>query len=363
MALLKKANTYYAYFRDLDGRQVKRSLHTGDRAVAEMREKAMKAEIQEVKFRAAIQRMRPDEPQITTAFPKKVPVQGEHQRGSIALEKMWELALTRRDLSVTHKKHWNSFIGRVGKQYADEITPQVALAYLEKHYNKGNGKTFNNVKSNLNTVFRLCLVEAGLPESPFAPIANRKVVDVEHHRNLTDEEIDLIMSAPNVAGYVRIMTMLSRWTTQRLETCARITPSMFDFEKKVFLINPGKNSRFKEWVCCPIFPALEEYIKPILELCASKNKPIVQYFNYPKKNDYFSAEFRELLIRLNIRDNENGKASFHSLRGTAITWLKENGVDREARRSITGHDSQEIEDVYARDIATISRLAMGWGKG
>lgn len=363
MALLKKANTFYAYFRDIDGRQVKRSLHTGDRAIAEIREKAMKEMIQEVKFRAACQRMRPDEPQITTAFPKPVPVAGEHQRGSVALVKMWDLALTRRELSATHQKHWKSFISRIGKRYADEITPKVALQYLEKYYNGGNGKTFNNVKSNLNTVFRMCLVEAGLSESPFAPIANRRVTNVEHHRNLTAEEIDRIMSSATVPGYVRIMTMLSRWTAQRLETCARMTPEMFDFEKKVFIIDPGKNARFKEWVCCPIFPELEEYIRPILELCAAKNKPIVQYFNYPKKNDYFSAEFRELLISLGIRDDSTGKASFHSLRGSAITWLKENGVDREARRSITGHDSQDVEDVYAKDIASISRLAKGWKKG
>ena len=263
-------------------------------------------------------------------------------------------------MSKTHKIHWKSFIDRIGVKYADQVTPKKALAYLERYYNKGNGKTFNNVKSNLNTVFRMCLVEAGLSESPFAPIANRRVTDVEHHRNLTAEEIDRIMAAPRVPEYVRIMTMLSRWTAQRLETCARMIPAMFDFEKKVFIIDPGKNARFKEWVCCPIFPTLEKFIKPILAKCKHPEVPIVQQFNYPKKNDYFSAEFRELLISLGIRDDSTGKASFHSLRGSAITWLKENGVDRETRRSITGHDSQDVEDVYAKDIASISRLAKNW---
>jgi integrase len=358
MALLKKANTWYAYFRDLDGRQVLRTLHTGDRDIAIVRERAMKDMIREVKFRAAIQRMRPDEPQITTAFPKKqAPSPGEHQRGGIALNKMWDLALTRRELSATHQKHWKSFISRIGKKYADEITPQVALAYLEKHYNKGNGKTFNNVKSNLNTVFRMCLVEARLSESPFAPIANRRVTDVEHHRNLTEEEIDRIMAAPSIPEYAKIMTMLSRWTTLRLESCARVTPSMFDFETLVFLIDPGKNKRFKEWVCVPIFPELEKYIKPILAQCENSEKPIVQNFGYPKKNDYFSEDYRKWLKELGVLDTPTGKASFHSLRGSAITWLKENGVDREARRSITGHDSQDTEDIYARDIKTISRIA------
>lgn len=362
MALLKKANTWYAYFRDIDGRQVKRSLHTGDRDIAIVRERAMKAMIDEVKFQAACAKFYPDKPQITTAFPKKqAPSPGEHQRGGIALAKMWDLALTRRTLSNTHRIRWQSFLDGIGVKYADEVTPAKALKYLEDNYNSGNGKTFNNVKSILNTIFRCCLVEAGLSESPFAPIMNKKVTDVEHHRNLTDEEIAKIMAAPSVPEYAKIMTMLSRWTTQRLETCARITPSMFDFETLVFLIDPGKNARFKEWVCCPIFPALEKYIRPILDQCKDPEKPIVQQFNYTR-DDYFSREYRNLLQSLGILDTASGKASFHSLRGRAITWLKESGIDREARRSITGQDSQEVEDIYAKDVVTISRLARSWKK-
>jgi recombination protein RecR len=102
---------------------------------------------------------------------------------------MWELALTRRTLSKTHRIRWQRFVERIGVKYADEVTPAKALKYLEDNYSGGNGKTFNNVKSILNTIFRCCLVEAGLSESPFAPIMNKKVTDVEHHRNLTDEEI------------------------------------------------------------------------------------------------------------------------------------------------------------------------------
>lgn len=357
MALRKKANTWYAYFRDINGKQIQRSLHTGDRDIAVIREKAMKAAIQEIKFQAAVNRFYPDRPQITTAFPPKKVAPGEHQRGGIALEKMWKLALTRRNLSKTHRIRWQRFVERIGCKYADEVTPAKALAYLEKYYSKGNGQTFNNVKGNLNSIFRCCLVEAGLSESPFSPIFKRIVTDIEHYRNLSDEEINRIMAAPSIPEYAKIMTMLSRWTTLRLESCARITPSMFDFETLVFLIDPGKNKRFKEWVCVPIFPALEKYIKPILAQCENSEKPIVKNFGYPKKNDYFSEDYRKWLKELGILDTPSGKASFHSLRGRGITWLKEQGINRDARRAITGQDSQDTEDIYARDIKTISRIA------
>lgn len=362
MALRKIHNTYYVYFKDIDGTQRTRSLHVTDRDAAEFLHKRFMNMLRAKRGELMIMKNFPERfenKEITTIAPEPILEEGEHRRGGIALSKMWELALTRRELSATHQKRWKSFISRIGVKYADQVTPAKALQYLETHYSNGNGKTFNNVKSCLNTIFRCCLVEAGLQSSPFEVIINRRVLDVEHHRNLTLAEVDRIMVAPNVPEYVRIMTMLSRWTTQRLETCARITPAMFDFERKVFIIDPGKTKRFRKWVCCPIMPELEAYIKPLLAKCKNAEKPIVSQFKYPAKNDYFSAEFRELLISLGIHDTETEKASFHSLRGTAITWFKEHGITGDALRSITGHSSQDIEDIYARDIATISRIARG----
>lgn len=298
MALRKIHNTYFVYFRDLDGKLKTRSLKTTDKNLAELYHRKYMRELQskkasQVLFRDFPERF-PKVPKLTTIAPVKETEPGEHQRGSIALAKMWDLALTRRPLSATHQKRWKSFVARIGVKFADQVTAGKALEYLEKYYNAGNGKTFNNVKSALNTIFRCCLVEAGLSASPFEPIINKRVMEVEHHRNLTLDEVDVIMSAPGVPEYIRIMTMLSRWTTQRLETCARITPEMFDFDRKVFIIDPGKTKRFKKWVCCPIMPELEKYIKPILSRCKKADVPIVSQFNYPAKNDYFSSEFREL---------------------------------------------------------------------
>jgi integrase len=364
MALRKIHNRYYVYFRDIDGTIRTRSLKVSDKDMAEKLHRQFMLKLQAKKGSLVIMQNFPeqfprDQVEIKSIAPEIPVTPGEHQRGGIAIAKMFDLALTRRELSLTHKKRWNTFEKNIGVKYADQVTPQKALQYLETHYNKGNGKTFNNVKSILNTIFRCCLVEAGLQQSPFEVIINRRVTDIEHHRNLTLDEVDRIMEAPGIPEYIRIMTMLSRWTTQRLETCARMTPEMFDFDRKVFIIDPGKTKRFKKWVCCPIMPELEKFIKPVLAKCKHVDQPIVKQFNYPAKNDYFSAEFRELLISLGICDGAREKASFHSLRGTAITWFKEHGVTGDILRSITGHETQDIEDIYARAIANVSQVAKG----
>ena len=45
------------------------------------------------------------------------------------------------------------------------------------------------------------------------------------------------------------------------------------------------------------------------------------------------------------------------MRGTAITWYKEHGIKGDDLRSITGHRSDDVEAIYARDIASLERIA------
>ena len=281
------------------------------------------------------------------------PLTSEPRRQRLRLSAMWDLALSRRSLSETHRILWGLFLRRCGMTYADQVTSQAALAYLEAHYSGGNGKTWNNTRAALNTIFRLCLVESGLAASPFQLVPQRRVEEVETHRNLTAEEFSRLFAA--APPQLQVLLMLSRWTTQRLETCARMTPEMFSFADLVFIIDPGKTRRFRKWVCCPIFPELEKYIRPLLPQC-QPGRPIASNFGR-LSNKKASEKCRELCRELGILDTAAGKASFHSVRGTAITWLKEHGIRGEELRSITGHTSTSVEDIYARDTATLAAIA------
>ena len=354
MALRKIHKTFYVYFRDLDGKLKTRSLKTTDPDLAKSLHADYMLQLQARRGRAVILR---DFPELAPPPDQSKPAPGSHQRGGIRISEMWECAIKKRDLSINHKKIWDNFTRKIGVKFADQITPAIALNYLESHYSKGNGKTYNNVKSALNTVFRCCLVEANLISSPFASIINKRVTEVETHRNLTLEEFSRLIKA--VPLHMQIVAMLSRWTTQRLETCLRITPDMLDFERKVFIIDPGKTRRFGKWVCCPIMPDLEEFLKPLLPKCKA-GLPMVKNFS-DWKNARYTNVFTKYFRQLEINDTSSGKASFHSIRGTAITWFKEHGVKGEELRSITGHASADVEDIYARDIASISRIAREFG--
>ena len=356
MALRKIRRGWYIYWKDEKGQHT-RSLKTRDEAAARAMHDEWLRMVDE--RRRMLGRFWLDEAEQGTQPPPAVPAPvqhpaGEHRRGGIAIADMWETALSRRALSRTHRIHWTRFVRNIGVKYADQVTPQLALAYLEKTYSGGNGKSYNNAKSALNTIYRCCLVDAKMDASPFAPIVNRRVTEVEHHRNLTAEEFDRAFNA--APPHFRLLMMLSRWTCQRLETCARMTPAMFDFSRKVFMIQPGKTARFKKWVCCPIMPPLEAFIKPILAQCIDRDAPILTRYTRRRCSD-LSCDFVKYLRSLGISDTDEGKASFHSIRGTAITWYKEHGIAGDDFRYVTGHASDAVEDIYARPVANLSRVA------
>ena len=345
------------YFRDMDGRQVCRSLKTHEKATALELHAQYMSRMRAAKGARVLAR---DFAQMMPAEPggPLMPPQSGHRRGGIRLADMWECAVKKRALGANHKKVWNKFLERIDVKFADLVTPQLALEYLNTFYAEGNGKTYNNVRSILNTVFRCCLIEANLSASPFATIMPRRVTEVESHRNLTLEDVDRIMEAGT--PLIRMMTMLSRWTTQRLETCARISPAMLDYERKVIIIQPGKTKRFNEWCCCPIMPDLEKFLESERKTWGMlpAETPLVQAYGYTT-NAALSLAFGRLLAKLGICDTAEGKASFHSLRGTGITWFKEHGIKGEDLRAITGHRSDAVEDIYARDIETASHIAKG----
>lgn len=349
MLRLKK-NTWYVVYRNAEGRVTSMSLGTKDKKVAqELHDQFM-----------AVRAAQKVSQKIRDRFPGFIPdplkpLVIKKEKPALRVDKMLEVALKKRDLSARHQREWKRFAGWCPVKYADEVTPAIAQEYLDRMFAGGNGKTHGNQKSMLNTVFRCCLVEAGMTVSPLASIVNRKVVERETHRNLTEEEIGRVLEASQMP--MKVLIMLSRWTAQRLETCCRITPEMFDFDRLVFVIEPGKTRRFKKWVCVPIMPELAAFIGPLLGEC-EPGQPIYKNFTANQYSAHYASKtFSQTLKRLGIRDTEAGKASFHSLRGSAITWFKENGVQREDLRSITGHASDAVEDIYARDIANLSRIA------
>lgn len=272
---------------------------------------------------------------------------GLHQ---LAISEMWETALKYRQLSYTHKITFERFARKIQVKYADQVTPSMALDYLERNYSKGNGKAFNNNKTILNTIFKLCLIDANLKASPFEKILNRRVNKIESHRPLTKDEYEKIMNSDD--KLCCLMACLSWYTGMRLETCARVSGAMIDFEDNSLTITPGKTSRFKRSVYIPIHKNLMDYLKTNFEF--NETPFSVQAGITNGKN--FSSKFLKLLKKLEIFDTPEGKASFHSIRASFITRMDEAGIPRHAIQGIVGQVSEATTNLYSHDKETAKKI-------
>lgn len=349
MALRKRGNRYFAYYRDIDGKQVTCALKTSVKSEAvSMHEKLMVQVRAKKGMHEIVKRfpstMRPEENIVS------VSVQPEHKRGTLAISDMLQTALKYRQLSESHKKSFDRFQREIRVRYADQVTPSLALEYLEKNYSKGNGKTFNNNKTILNTIFKLCLVEANLKASPFEKILNRRVNKVESHRPLTKDEYEKIMNSED--NLCRLMACLSWYTGMRLETCARVSGSMIDLNDNSLTITPGKTSRFKRSVYIPIHKNLMDYLKTNFEF---NEIPFSVQYGF-KNAKSFSIRFIRLLKNLNINDTPEGKASFHSIRSSFITRMDEAGIPRHAIQGIVGQVSEFTTNLYSHDKKTAKMI-------
>lgn len=353
MAIRKIKNRYYIYYRDQDGKLRTLSLGTSDPVKAQAEHDRLWALIQSAKVAHRVVARHamifPDAviKEIERANP--IPDRVSREKKRLKLKEMIPLAQQYRDIHPRTIKEFTRFVESVPQVYADEITPEIAVSYLDLHFGGGNGKTYNNQKSLLNTIFRCCLIQAGLERSPFESVINKRVRNVEHHRPLTTEEF---LRAFAVAREPWKTASLISWhTALRKETCFRLAWEHISIDKGIpsITIMPGKTARFGRAVYIPIHPELWEWLKS-LPRPANKKTPILsQFAPIHGWNDGRKTYYAGLLQSLGINDNAHGKASFHSLRVSFITRCDEYGLARTATRGIAGQVDDNTTDLYSHD--------------
>ena len=364
MALRKIRLCYYAYYRDEKGRLRTISLHTRDAAAAKRLHAQFMETLAAAKTAAALKSRHPELFPATVGgksddVAKEYGLPEYHPRTNrLKLADMLEAASERRNISQSHQWAWNKFCAGVApKKYADEITPAVALNYLDKNFGSGNGKTYNNNLAILNVVFKSCLIRAGLEASPFATVPRRMVREVEHFRPLTVEEFRRIFAA--AAEPWKTAALISWHTALRKETCFRLSWAHInaDDDPPSFTILPGKTARFGRAVYVPIHPELWQHLNSIIRPI-DPSKPILSQwpqhidYNGDRERDYFAG----LLRALGIEDTAEGKAGFHSLRASFITRCDEYGIARRATQGVAGQRSDRITDLYSHDKETAKQI-------
>ncbi len=350
MALRRIKNRWYVYYKE-NGHIHTISTKCVNREDAEGFERDYMRKVHLDRSRLRLKRFCGD---LVPSTPEYV-VRAQHEerlgvRGGVLLSSLFDLACRYRSLSETHRKAFNRFVKEVGLRYATEVTPKIALEYLEQNFGGGNGKSFNNNKTALNTIFKLTLVETGLSSSPFEKVLNRRVTDVESHRNITPEEFSLIFQ--NSEEPYRTLALISWHTGLRLESCLTLRWSDIDSDYAITKI-PGKTSRFKRAVYIPMHKQLIDWLLGLPR--AEEGNPIVSVFP-TKSSGSCSMYFKRLFKRLQIGDNKSGVVSFHSFRSSFITRCDEAGIPRHAIQGVAGQRSETVTNLYSHDKITPRKI-------
>ena len=342
MALRKIKNTYYVYFRDIDGKHKTRSLKTSDPVQAEKMERQYMALLQNRKSAAVLFR---DFPEMKNAFPAP---EAENRKkanpdnGRLKLEDILPELNKINPVSPTSERIIRRFVSTMKCKYADQVTPEMALQYLEDRYSNGrNYKAFNNNKGVLNKAYRYLLVRIGLKESPFARISNRAVKNVTSHRPITDDEFRKIFS--NATEPYRTAACLGFYAGADMSTAFGLPGTAVDMEQRI--INwkrPKSGVRFICGIHDELFYMLEQ-----MNIDHKSEEPILRKLSDAQKHRYF----KKLFEKLNIADNEEGQASFHSFRTSFFTRCDEAKLHRRTTSLAGGHKEDLMNDLYSHDIS------------
>ena len=346
MALRKFYNTWYVYFKDVDGTQRTRSLKTTDRATAEALHRKFMLMLQAKKGELALMRCFPErfsaQLQIQTVVPEDREIAFCHR---FKLERILPELAKIKEPSDSDRRRIKRFIADVGKKYADEITPEVALRYLEAHFTGGrNFKNFNNQRCLLNKVFRLLAVKMKIAQSPFELIPCRSVDDVESHRPISDDEFRRIFAAADEP--FRTAACLGFYAGADMSTAFGLPCSAIDLDQRIIRWRrPKSGVKFICGIHRELFAMLQR-----IGFNPADPAPVLSLLGKPSpaaRNNYF----RDLFDSLGIRDTADGTASFHSLRASFFTRCDAANLHRRTTSLAGGHTDDRMNDLYSHDVS------------
>jgi integrase len=269
---------------------------------------------------------------------------------------------TARASMAAYRKSAEKFLGYLGT-HADtdigEIRQAQVIAFRNEVAKQLAPQTANFDLKCVKAIFRAARRDGYLLENPAEFVDTvRRATDFKR-RPFTLDELQAIMSVadPEWQSLIRF----GLYTGQRLTDLASLTWSNIDLEKnhiRLVARKTGKN------VILPIASPLRAHILSILDTHDQKAPVHPRSFGILKRQNgnagNLSNQFSQILAAvslrqpLNRRSTEKGRnarrarneLSFHCLRHTAVSLLKDAGIPEAVVMELVGHDSAQMSAHY-----------------
>ncbi len=362
MASLRKLpNSKYwiACYTDHTSRQRQRSTKQTDRKkaqkIADQYEAAYKRTLTENQARRVISDIYKD-------------IHGEHLL-KVSIEDYFNTWLSRKEIENA-RSTFLSYQGTV-KKFLTFLGPEKSsrdLSYLSKteivlfRDNVAEDLTATTANHHLK-ILRSALQHAWkdglIQDNPAARVSTiKKKVRSTTRRGFTIGELKKVIAAANEEW--RGMIIAGLYTGQRLGDIAHLTWASIDLQREELALTTAKTGRR---IVLPIAQPLMDYL---LTLPASDN-PSSALFKRAYENTerhgnvvVLSNQFYDILVNAGLAEVRSYKSpsrgksvrrktnelSFHSLRHTATTLMKDAGVPESVVRDVIGHTSSAVSAIY-----------------
>ena len=243
------------------------------------------------------------------------------------------------------------------------------LAFRDHLGDSLHSTTANHALKLLRVFFKAAKSEGLLFENPCEDVATlRKERGGTTRRGFTLEELKIVLREVSGTEWASLVRF-GLYTGQRLGDLAKLRWSQVDLENEEIRLTTGKTGRV---VIVPICKPLLAHVEG---LPAGDNPAACLH---PKAAElgvsHLSREFGEVLARCGFRpatnhDKAEGKGgraarrvlnelSFHSLRHSAVSMMKNAGISSAIVQDLVGHESAEMSAHYTHIESDAKRKAL-----
>jgi integrase len=358
MASLTKrptSNFWVACFNDRNGRRLKRSTATLDRKaaqkIADEYEAAARRKRTALQVRRVISQLHQE-------------ITGDHV-SSTSLRFFLDSWLERKAPEVAEStlafyrnaaKKFLTFIGNTADADLIEITRDHIIRFRNEEAKRFAPKTVNHEIKFLRMIFRAARRDALLSDDPAEFVDTVRKGKSTVRRPFTIPELKAVLSVADDEW--RSMVYFGLYTGQRLGDVATLTWQNIDLQLGEIRLVTHKTGKM---LILPIAPPLRRHIEAVPssdDPAAPLHPRALAIVTRQGKSGNLSNQFADLLAEAGLREKKrhrkneavkrarNSELTFHCLRHTAVTMMKEAGIPAAVVMELIGHDSEQMSDVY-----------------
>ena len=257
-------------------------------------------------------------------------------------------------------KKFLAFLGDRADGDIAEISKEHILAYRAEQSKALAAKTVNHGVKFLRMVFRSAREDATIADNPAEFVKVVKAVgDRKSRRPFSIEELRAVLSVADEEW--KSMILFGLYSGQRLGDIASLTWANLDLQAGELRLVASKTQKT---IIQPLAGPLKAHVES-LAVSDNPNAPIhpraYETVTRQGKAGGLSNQFAALLSHAGLREkaahrkthgkgrglgSSSGGVSFHCLRHTAVSLLKEAGIPAAAVMELVGHDSAQMSEHY-----------------